>query len=213
VVEPGGRARKSVRVIGMRTLLVVALVGMMLWWTAAAGAKILPVTSVSLAPAQPAIGQPFDVVVRFAPGFHIGDYPWENDEVVLLPAAQTDSAGWPRVHDFGGTPVPLRSISNTVYRGHATVDRPGDYVVVARSSVYAHEDDLQGFVSRPLAPPVRVHVAAAPESSSWSGWPGWSGWSTWSAVALAIALAIGLAIGVALTLRTRRRVGAFHATR
>src|SRR5258706_7449645 len=133
------------RRIGTRIVLATALVAIALLWQAdAAFAKILPVTSIEVTTVRPTVGHRIDVLVRFAPNFNLGDAAWENYEVSVMPSSKADARGWPLDHGDRGTPVPLRRIAKGVFRGTFVVRRPGDYFVVAWSSVYARQDRLRG---------------------------------------------------------------------
>lgn len=180
------------------------LVAFALVWTAdAAFAKILPVRSIEVTTAQPTVGHRVNVLVRFGPDFKLGDAPWENFEVSVLPMRRTDASGWPLGLSDRGTAVPLRRVSQGVFRGTFVIREPGQYAVFAWSSVYAREDRSRGVVTKaPFAAPVRLRIgrdaSAATDRAPFSPLPVWFA---------ASALAIGT--GAALTvrrLRSRRRV-------
>lgn len=149
-------------------------------------AKVLPIESVRVTTARPTVRQPIAVELRFIGGGNLGDYAWENLEVYVLPAALTDANGWPVrrgvassfTYDANGQPqrvsnknipIELRLQRDGVYRGQFSVEVPGDYVVLDQSAVLARSDPAVNLV-RPTAVPVRVHVAAAPATST-AWWP------------------------------------------
>jgi hypothetical protein len=123
-------------------------------------AKILPVDSVEIVSGHPTAGHPIQVLVRFGDNFDLGDYPWENSEVAVVPADRTDANGWPLDRNDRGIAVPLRRVSKGAYRGTFIVKAPGNYVVFAWSSVYAREDRMLGVVTkRTYANPVKIRIA------------------------------------------------------
>ena len=160
-----------------------------------AGAKGLPIASVSVSTATPTVRKPFTVTVRFEPGQDFGDYPWEDVEVSVLPAALTDAQGWPVASlDGRGKYIPIHRVGFGVFRGTAVVRHPGDFVIVDWSAVVIRHDRAQGIVNVGPndATPVRLHVVrAAGASTAW--------W--WIVGGIGVGLALGL-----LTVTRRRRV-------
>jgi len=136
-----------------------------------AGAKGLPVESVSVATVQPHAGQPVFVVIRFAPGFKLGDEDaWAAHEIAAFPKARTDREGWPLDRTDAGLPIALHRVSDTVFRGSFAVADPGDYVIVSWSSFYSYEDRGRGIVvTREFPTPLRLHIADAPTAVTGSG--------------------------------------------
>jgi hypothetical protein len=191
---------RSVRSGVARAVLVLAVIAAALGFAAsAAGAKVLPIGSVHASTTAPTAGRPFTIVVRFRAGLDFVDAGWENFEISIVPAADTDARGWPRGGGVGQR-VPIHRVAFGVFRGTATVRAPGDYVIVDNSSVAARVDRLEGVVNIAAgAPPVRIHVAAvaipSKHARSWTA-------SDRPVVAVAIGAAIG---GGLLGLRRRRR--------
>ncbi len=148
--------RALVARIGLMLTLVAVLV---LSSTQTADAKVLPVLSIGVVTPNPTAGSPTQVLVRFGENFDLPDAPWENLEVSVVSADRTDASGWPLDRNYRGSLVPLRRIGMGAYRGSVVVDRSGDYVVFAWSSVYAREGRLQGVVTKlHYAAPVRFRV-------------------------------------------------------
>jgi hypothetical protein len=193
------------------TMAVVLALAALLWTAQTAEAKILPVASLEVVTSKPTAGRPFEVVMRFGRGFDLPDAQWEDFEVSVVSADRTDARGWPLDRSFHGTSIPLRRSSKGVYHGSAVVDRPGDYVVLAWSSVYAHEDRVQGVVTRgDYAKPVRLRISGVS--------PGVASTATrsarrtssaalveWSVVAALVAICAGVALWAARA-RSRRRI-------
>jgi hypothetical protein len=179
--------RWAVAVGGVLALVVTA--------TVPAGAKGLPIASVSVSTTTPTAGKPFTVTVRFLPGQDFGDYGWENEEVTVLPATRADARGWPLSFEDRGRAIPIHRVGFGVFRGTAVVRTPGDYVVVDGSAVIERIDRAQGIVNvrGPYAFPVRIRVVRA---SSGSSFP-------WAPVGLGAAAVVGL---LAIT-RARRMRG------
>jgi len=171
-----------------------------------AGAKGLPIESVSVATVQPHAGQPVAVVVRFAPGFKLGDeYAWAAHEIAAFPAARTDRDGWPLDRTDAGLPIALHRVSDTVFRGSFTVADPGEYVIISWSAFYSHEDRNRGIVvTREYPIPLRLHVPDAPTALTGS-----SGTST-PAVGL-IAAFVGVSLAVVGIWSVRRRASHLRA--
>jgi hypothetical protein len=141
------------------TLTVVAVLGLSSAQTA--DAKVLPVLSIGVVTPKPTAGSPTQVLVRFGENFDLADAPWENLEVSVVSADRTDANGWPLDRNDRGTLVPLRRIGKGEYRGSVVVDRSGDYVVFAWSSVYAREARIQGVVTKfHYAAPVRFRMGS-----------------------------------------------------
>jgi hypothetical protein len=147
-------------VLASRIGLTLALVALVVVSTAeVAFAKVLPVASIHVATPNPTSGSPIRILVRFGENFDLPDAPWENFEVSVVSADRTDSGGWPLDRDYRGTLVPLRRTSKGVYGGSIVVDRSGDFVVFAWSSVYAREMIGQGVVMKfRYASPLRLLV-------------------------------------------------------
>ncbi len=198
------------------TMAVVLVVAALLWTAQVAGAKILPVASLEVVTSKPTTGQPFEVVMRFGRGLDLPDALWENFEVSVVSADKTDAHGWPLDRNFHGTRVPLRRIGEGLYRGSAVVDRSGDYVVFAWSSVYAQEVRLQGVVTKgDYAKPVRLRIsgvalAAAATATRSARRTSPTALVEWSAVAALIAICAGAALWTARA-RSRRRIATASA--
>ncbi len=144
--------------IGLTLTLVAVLV---LLSAQTADAKVLPVLSISVVTPKPTAGSPTQVLVRFGGNFDLPDAPWENLEVSVVSADRTDASGWPLDRNYRGALVPLRRIGKGAYRGSVVVDRSGDYVVFAWSSVYAREARFQGVVTKfQYAAPVRFRMGS-----------------------------------------------------
>lgn len=112
--------------------------------------------------------------------------------------------GWPLDRTYRGTPVPLRRISTGVFRGTFVARKPGDYVVFAWSSVYAHDDRLDGVVTKGhYATPVRVRIGGGATTASQRVARAAAQRSFQSSLALWIPVSI-LSIGIGAGLITRR---------
>lgn len=188
--------------LGRRLLMCVGLaaVGLVLA-VGPAGAKGLPIESVSVSSARPQTAQPVDVVARFGRGFNLGDeFAWASHEIAVFPVTRTDRNGWPVDRDDPGLPVQLHPVGNGVYRGSFTVADAGQYVVVSWSAFYAHEDPLSGVTeTRDYPVPLTIRVAAAATAA-----PSSSGISMVTIGVIAACVGMILAI-VALWSRGRRR--------
>lgn len=150
------------RALVARIGLTLTLVAVMVLSSAqTADAKVLPVLSIGVLTPKPTTGSPTQVLVRFGENFDLPDAPWENLEVSVVSADRTDANGWPLDRNYRGRLVPLRRIGKGAYRGSVVVDRSGDYVVFAWSSVDAREGRLQGVVTKlDYAAPVRFRVGS-----------------------------------------------------
>jgi hypothetical protein len=133
-------------------------------WAVSAGAKALPVVSVTVTTKSPTVGKPIEVLMRFAAHQDLGDFDWENAEVATIPLDRADSSGWPLRSDDIGTALRLHRVGFGEYRGSFTVRRGGWYVVFDRSSRIVHEDGLvvNGLSPAAYARPVKVFVAGSP---------------------------------------------------
>ncbi|HEX4493153.1 MAG TPA: hypothetical protein VH914_18265 [Acidimicrobiia bacterium] len=182
------RGGKAVVALGA---LALAIVGV----APPAGAKVLPIASVSVSTPTPTVGKPFTVGVRFQPGKDFGDYPWENNEVFVLPAARADAQGWPLSNEDRGKAIPIHRVAFGRFRGTAVVRTPGDYVVIDGSGLSARVERAQGVVNIPgtYASPVRLHVVRAATGSAWPS------------IVVTVAIVVALAVAALMVAMRRRR--------
>jgi hypothetical protein len=181
---------------GMRRMLAgsAVVVGVLATTAPPAGAKGLPIASVSVSTATPTVGEPFTVTVRFRPGLDYIDAGWEDFEIFLLSAARTDAQGWPLVPGEQGKSIPIRRVGFGVFRGGAVVHTPGEYVLLDTSSLSAHIQRAQHFaiINGGDASPVRVNVVAPARASHTTTW-------------LVVGAGAFLLAGAIVTTRRRRR--------
>jgi hypothetical protein len=172
-----------------------------------AGAKALPVVSVTVTTKTPTVGKPIAVVMRFGAHQDLGDFDWENAEVATIPLDRADASGWPLRSDDVGTALRLHRVGFGEYQGSFTVRRGGWYVVFDRSSRIVHGDGLvaNGLSPAAYAPPVKVFVAGSPSDRAIAATHGkkatGAGWLWWLLGAVLFGLVV---IGAAMVVGRRR---------
>ena len=176
-----------------------------------AGAKALPVVSVTVTTRSPTVGKPIAVLMRFAAHQDLGDFAWENAEVATIPLDRADSSGWPLRSDDIGTALELHRVGFGEYRGSFTVRRGGWYVVFDRSSRIVQADGLvvNGLSPAAYALPVKVFVAGSPSDAAIASTrgtkPSGAGSSWWLVGAVLFGLA-GVCAAFVVGRRRSRRV-------
>jgi hypothetical protein len=200
--------RRLARVAAVSVLSATAVVAAV----TPAGAKALPVVSVTVTTKSPTVGEPIAVVMRFAAHQDLGDFDWENAEVATIPLGRADASGWPLQTDDIGTALKLHRVGFGVYQGSFTVQRGGWYVVFDRSSRIVHGDGLvvNGLPPAAYALPVKVFVAGSPSERAVATTHGKkassAGWLWWLFGAALFGLVVAAAAMVAGRRRSRRVV-------
>lgn len=175
---------------------------------APAGAKALPVVSVTVMTKSPTVGKPIAVLMRFAAHQDLGDFAWENAEVATIALDRADASGWPLRSDDMGTALKLHRVGFGQYRGSFTVRRGGWYAVFDRSSRIVRADGLvvNGLSPAAYAPPVKVFVFGLSSGTATASNHGTKAAGAGSWLLLLPAVLLGLvAISAAAVLVRRRR--------